>query len=55
MSEYCFNVSRERDPCDPDTVGARPGESILDNSTVGVAFFAAGRSVLDELGDPDPP
>jgi hypothetical protein len=49
MSEYCFDTSREPDPCDPDTVGTRPGESFLDELHRRGGVLRSGRSVLEEL------
>jgi hypothetical protein len=37
------------DPCDPDTAGTRPGESMLDELNRRGGFFRSGRAVLDEL------
>ena len=50
MSEYCFNVSRESAPCDPDTAGTRPGESFLDELLRRGGVLRSGRSALDEFG-----
>ncbi len=47
-SEYCFSVSDEPDPCDPDTADTRPGESMLDELHRRGGVFRSGRSALKE-------
>jgi hypothetical protein len=49
VSEYVFSVSDEPDPCDPDTAGERPGESILDELIRRGGVLRSGRSALKEL------
>ncbi len=48
-SEYVFSASDEPAPCDPNTAGTRPGESILDELHRRDGVFRSGRSALNEL------
>jgi hypothetical protein len=47
---YCFSVATEPDPCRPDTLEHRRGESIGDELLRRGGLYRSGRSVLDELG-----
>jgi hypothetical protein len=49
MSEYCFSVSDEPDPCRPETAEDRPGESMFDELHRRGGFLRSGRSALNEL------
>ena len=50
---YCFSVSNEPNPCRPETSGARPGESIIEELRRRGGILRSGAAVLAELTDPD--